>query len=115
GPKDTSPPKFVKSMPENGSINFNFDKIIIQFDEYIKLNNINQKLIVSPPMKTKPIITIKRKGILIKLKSKELEQNTTYTLNFNDAIADNNENNSLNSFVFAFSTGDKIDSLYCAG
>ena len=66
-------------------------------------------------MKTKPIITIKRKGILIKLKSKELEQNTTYTLNFNDAIADNNENNSLNSFVFAFSTGDKIDSLYCAG
>lgn len=115
GPKDTSPPKFVKSEPQNGSTNFNSDKILIQFDEYIRLNNLNQKLIVSPPMPTKPVVTIKRKGVLIKLKSNELEENTTYTLNFNDAIADNNENNVLNSFVFAFSTGDKIDSLLCGG
>lgn len=115
GPKDTTPPKFVKSEPQNGSTNFNSDKIIVQFDEYIRLNNVNQKLIVSPPLQTKPVVTIKRKGILIKLKPSELEEKTTYTLNFNDAIADNNENNTLNSFVFAFSTGDKIDSLLCGG
>ena len=61
GPKDTSPPKFVKSEPQNGSTNFNSDKILIQFDEYIRLNNVHQKLIVSPPMPTKPVVTIKKK------------------------------------------------------
>lgn len=115
GPKDTKPPKFIKSTPQNGSIKFNFNKIYIQFDEYIRLNNLSQKLIISPPIKTKPDIRIKNKGILIKLKPEELNENTTYSLNFNDAIADNNENNSLNSFVFAFSTGQEIDSLSCSG
>lgn len=115
GPKDTKPPVMEKSTPENGSVNFSEDKIYIEFDEYVILNNLNQKLIISPPIEESPNIVIKGKGIKISLNPKILLPNTTYSLNFNDAIADNNENNELNSFVYAFSTGDIIDSLMFSG
>ncbi len=115
GPKDTKPPVMVKSTPRNASVNFNEKTIFIQFDEYVKLNSLNQKLIVSPPIEESPVILLKGKGIKISLNPTQLQPNTTYSFNFNDAIADNNENNSLNSFVYAFSTGDQIDSLSFSG
>lgn len=115
GPKDITPPKLVESTPPNGSTNFTEEIIYVKFDEYVKLNSLNQKLIVSPPIEEEPDITIKGKGVKIVLDPSKLERNTTYSLNFNDAIADNNENNSLNSFVYAFSTGDQIDSLSFSG
>jgi len=115
GPKDTTPPVMVESVPVNGSVNFNENAIYIKFDEYIKLNNLNQKLVISPPIEDEPDVTIKGKGIKISLNPDILEPNTTYSLNFNDAIADNNENNALNSFVYAFSTGETIDSLSFSG
>ncbi len=115
GPRDTKPPVMVKSSPVNGSVNFNNKTIYIQFDEYIKLNSLSQKLIVSPPVEEAPEIVIKGKGIKISLNPELLQPNTTYSFNFNDAIADNNENNALNSFVYAFSTGETIDSLSFSG
>ncbi|MDR2010664.1 MAG: Ig-like domain-containing protein [Bacteroidales bacterium] len=115
GPKDVTPPKMVESTPAPGSTNFNQKTIQIKFDEFIKLNNINQKLIVSPPIEETPVVLLTGKGLKINLKPELLEPNTTYILNFNDAIADNNENNALNSFIYAFSTGDFIDSLSFSG
>ncbi len=115
GPKDTKPPVMKKSTPDNGSVNFAESKIYIEFDEYVKLNSLSQKLIISPPIEEDPNIVIKGKGIKISLNPEKLQPNTTYSFNFNDAIADNNENNSLNSFVYAFSTGEIIDSLMFSG
>lgn len=115
GPVDKDPPVIISMEPDNGSTNFSESIIRVYFDEYIRLNNINQKLIISPPIETKPDISIRGKSIQIKLKTEELEANTTYCLNFNDAIADNNENNALHSFIYAFSTGDYIDSLTVSG
>ncbi|MDD3741818.1 MAG: Ig-like domain-containing protein, partial [Bacteroidales bacterium] len=115
GPKDTKPPVMEKSTPENGSVNFAEEKIYIEFDEYVKLNSLNQKLIISPPIDKEPNIVIKGKGIKISLDPEILLPNTTYSFNFNDAIADNNENNALHSFVYAFSTGEFIDSLSFSG
>lgn len=115
GPKDSTPPVIEKSTPANGSVNFIADRVYIEFDEFIKLNSLTQKLIISPPIEPAPDILIKGKGIMIKLDKANLQANTTYSFNFNDAIADNNENNSLHSFVYAFSTGNTIDSLSFAG
>ncbi len=115
GPVDTDPPVILGMHPENASVNFSESEIIVNFDEYIRLNNLNQKLIISPPMETKPDISIRGKSLRIRIKPEELEPNTTYCLNFNDAIADNNENNALHSFIYAFSTGDYIDSLTVSG
>lgn len=115
GPADSTPPVMKKSDPENGSVNFKEKVIYIQFDEYVKFNSLSQKLIISPPIEDAPNIVIKGKGVKISLKPNLLQPNTTYCFNFNDAIADNNENNALNSFVYAFSTGDLIDSLSFSG
>ena len=98
GPKDITPPIMLEATPPNGSVNFASKSIYIRFDEYVKLNNLNQKLIVSPPIEKNPDVIIKGKGIKITLNPEQLEPNTTYCLNFNDAIADNNENNALHSF-----------------
>lgn len=119
GTKDVTPPEAKVCSPENGSTNFSSKHkskyIIVKFNEYIKLNDVSSKLIVSPPMEEKPTAVVSGKKLKIKLNTTQLKPNTTYCLNFNDAIADINENNALNSFVYAFSTGPEIDSLQFAG
>ncbi len=113
GPKDETPPRIKKSVPENLSVNFSSRNIEIEFDEYIKFNDISQ-LITSPPMKEKPEIKLKGKGLQIKL-NEELQDNTTYTINFGNAIVDNNESNAIENFQYVFSTGPDLDSLSLAG
>ncbi len=114
GDKDTIPPAVRKSTPPNFSTGFASDEIEVVFDEFIQLKDVNQKLIVSPPMEKKPDVRLRGKGILIRLDEDLLPQ-TTYTLNFNDAISDNNEGNPLEGFEYVFSTGDELDSLSLAG
>ncbi len=114
GPKDTQAPVVISSYPKNESVNFNDKKIKIDFDEYIKLKNLNKNLIISPPLNKKPDVKIKNKSLIISIKD-SLQKNTTYTFNFNDAIVDINEGNPKSNFKFVFSTGNIIDSLKISG
>ena len=114
GPKDKEPPVIVKSEPLNGSKNFTGKKIVITFDEYITLDNINEKFMVSPPMKNKPVIMVRGKNVVITY-DEELRDSTTYTFYFQDAVRDLNEGNPINNYQFVFSTGPIIDSLSVTG
>jgi len=117
GDQDTLPPVMLRSNPENHSINFNEKVIKIQFDEYIKLKNITQQLIISPPMETAPDISpmgSPKKELTIKIID-TLKPNTTYSFNFGESITDNNEGNALKQFKYIFSTGSYIDSLKVHG
>lgn len=115
GERDRNPPRVKKSIPENYSIHFEGDKIEIDFDEFFRLKELDQKFVVSPPLEEKPEILPKGKTLVIDLKNNELRENTTYTLNFSDAIVDNNEGNPIENFEFVFSTGNTIDSLSVTG
>ncbi|MTG97531.1 hypothetical protein GJV76_05180 [Myroides sp. BIT-d1] len=117
GPQDTIPPVVLKSTPKNFTTNFKGDLITIDFDEFIKVNKLNQNLIISPPMENDPEVTPMgnaKRVITIKLRD-TLKENTTYSFNFGDAIVDNNEGNILKQFKYIFSTGDFIDSLKLSG
>ena len=114
GPKDDIPPKVVEAVPENQSINFIGKKIEITFDEYITLENASQNVMISPPLSEKPDIKLKNKTVVIKFKE-DLASNTTYTINFGEAIKDLHEGNQFKDYVYSFSTGDHIDTLGIAG
>ncbi|MEZ7506759.1 Ig-like domain-containing protein [Flavobacterium sp. Arc2] len=116
GLKDTIAPTLKASFPKNYSTNFKGDEIKLVFDEYIKLKNLNKQLIISPPMKQELLIlpTSASKYLTIKIKD-TLQANTTYSFNFGQSIADNNEGNAYNQFKYIFSTGDYIDSLAIGG
>ncbi len=114
GPKDLNPPEIVKSNPVNGVTNFKGDKIVITFNEYVVLDKINEKFMVSPPMKKKPQISLKRKNVIIEY-DEELKDSTTYTFYFQDAIRDLNESNPIDNYQFVFSTGPVVDSLSVTG
>lgn len=116
GPQDSLPPIILSSSPENFSTHFNAKTIQINFDEYIKLNKVNQQLIISPPMETQPeIIPMGYPSKFIKIKIFDtLKPNTTYSFNFGESIQDNNEGNPYTGFKYVFSTGDYIDSLKLA-
>jgi uncharacterized protein (DUF2141 family) len=117
GPKDTTPPVLLKTVPENGSVNFEGNKIKLFFDEYIKLVDVQNQLIVSPPLKYLPDITPQggpAKYVEIKIKD-TLRENTTYTFNFGQSVQDNNEGNPSSFLTYVFSTGDYIDSLELLG
>lgn len=117
GPKDVTPPKLVKTEPENLTKNFKGNRIKLTFDEYIKLKDVQEQLIISPPLKYQP--EIKPQGSAsktIELVFKDtLRENTTYTINFGQSVVDHNEGNPYNLLTFVFSTGDVIDSLTLTG
>jgi hypothetical protein len=117
GDKDTIAPKIVSSYPENFSTNFKGNEIKINFDELIKVKNINKQLIISPPMKKQPVIVPQgsaSKFISIKILD-TLQDNTTYSFNFGQSITDNNEGNPYSQFKYVFSTGSYVDSLTVVG
>lgn len=114
GAKDETPPRIVKSVPAENSLSFLGDEVVIFFDELIKVTDVFQKLMVSPPVNEQPRVTTNGKRLIIKFQE-ELQPNTTYTLDFADAISDNNEGNVLENFRFSFSTGEVIDSLKISG
>jgi uncharacterized protein (DUF2141 family) len=117
GAKDTIPPYIISSSPENMTTSFKGSEIKINFNEYIKIKDVNKQLIISPPMEYPPDITpmgSASKFINIKIKD-TLKENTTYSFNFGQSITDNNEGNPYSQFKFIFSTGTYIDSLALKG
>lgn len=109
GPKDTLPPVLVEAIPKDSALNFNANRINLTFDEYVQLdNNLNEQLIVSPNPTSTPVIEAKLRTVSIKLKD-SLKPNTTYSIDFGNALKDINENNPLRGFTYVFSTGDKLD------
>lgn len=114
GPKDTEPPKILKMTPKNLTVNFTTPKIVIEFDEYFKIQNEFKEFSVSPEMEKPPVLKPKGKRLEISLQD-TLEKNTTYTLNFGKAIVDVNEGNVLKNFTYVFSTGPQLDSLSIKG
>jgi uncharacterized protein (DUF2141 family) len=117
GPKDELAPLFVTSNPPYKTINFSSKEVRLQFNEFIKLKDLNKQLIVSPPLKNPLLVT--PQGTASKFLKIEildtLAANTTYIFNFGNAIEDNNENNKLENFKYIFSTGSYIDSLETSG
>ena len=111
---DETPPKVLGALPADNSTNVNTRKISIFFDEYIKLENAQEKVVVSPPQMEMPEIKTAGKQIKVELKD-SLKPNTTYTIDFSDAISDNNEGNPMGNYTYSFSTGDTIDTLEVSG
>jgi hypothetical protein len=114
GPKDTAPPEFVKSEPPMHCRNFHEEKIKITFNEFIQLKELNNQVIISPPMTIQPEFKLKGKSLLIEIKD-QLKENTTYNIFFGSAIVDLTEGNPFENFQFIFSTGNVIDSLSIDG
>ena len=113
GPKDTKPPQIVKELSTpNLQTNFKKQPIILTFDEWVKLEDVFNQVVVSPPLNERPEVILKGKKLFIKLADDEvLRENATYTINFGDAIKDITEGNAAKSLRFVFSTGPVIDSL----
>lgn len=110
GARDITPPVVLSSYPDSAARNVKTNEIVLTFNEYIVLKNLNNQLLVSPPLE-KPIThTIKGKKLIIKL-NQELRANTTYQFNFGESITDNNEGNVLAGYSLVFSTGPELDSL----
>lgn len=114
GPKDTTPPVVVNEVPVSFTKNFNKKRVEVYFNEFVQLKDINEKFVISPPMKKNPKVSLRGKYILVSLPD-SLKENTTYSLDFADAIVDNNEGNPLGYYRYVFSTGDIIDTLELSG
>ena len=118
GPVDSIPPVLINASPKINSTNFDSKEIRLTFDEFVKLDNVDEQLIISPPInkssyEVKPLNGVTKKVFLEFIDS--LETETTYSINFGNSIKDNNEGNPLTFFSYTFSTGETIDSLYVRG
>ncbi len=114
GAYDETPPRFIRSTPSVGELNVKRKKLTLEFDEFIKLEKASEKVVISPPQVQMPEISAAGKKIHINLLD-TLKANTTYTVDFSDAIVDNNEGNPLGNFTYSFSTGEVIDTMEVRG
>jgi len=114
GPKDTISPVLLKTVPELRSTNFKDKDVRFTFNEYLLPDEIRENLVISPPIKKKPIIKMKGKTLIVEF-PEELKENTTYSLDFKNSIVDNNEKNPIKDFRYSFSTGPVFDSLRISG
>lgn len=115
GPADETPPAIIENeSTPNEQTNFTLDEIVITFDEWVSLKDVYSQIVISPPMPVNPEIKQKGKSVIIEL-PETLRENTTYTINFGNAIADLNEGNILENYVYVFSTGPVLDSLQLRG
>lgn len=114
GPKDTLPPRVVMMTPSFNSTNLNPSRIIIGFDEYVQLKDLQKEFFTSPFMEVKPNVTMKNRTVIIDV-TPPLDSATTYVFNLGSSVADNNEGNPLHGLKYTFSTGSHIDSMYMSG
>ena len=114
GPRDELPPVYVRSNPAMGQLNFNGNKITVDFDENIQLDDAMNKIVVSPAQRNTPAISSNGRRVTIELRD-TIMPNTTYTIDFADAVKDLNEGNVLDGFAMDFATGDTIDTLRISG
>jgi len=114
GEKDIVAPTAIAYTPDSNAINFSATEIVIVFDEYVQLNDVFNQIIISPPLDETPAFKLKGKTLTIKLNA-TLKPETTYTINFGQAIKDNTEGNILENFTYVFSTGSFIDSMQVSG
>jgi hypothetical protein len=114
GLKDELPPKVLSITPANESVLFSAKKIVFNFDEYVQISNAASQIVISPPLEEKPEIVVAGKSVQLFIREKLLPQ-TTYSINFGNAIKDVHEGNILSNFVYSFSTGSYIDSFIVSG
>ena len=114
GPYDETPPLFLGSTPEPFALGVKNKRVTLEFDEFIKIEKAAEKVVISPPQITPPTIKTSGKKIVVELDD-SLKANTTYSIDFSDAIVDYNEGNPLGNFAFLFSTGERIDTLAVSG
>lgn len=115
GPKDTTPPLLVDAEPPNGSIHFAGDRIILRFDERVKLDRVRERLLVSPPLDKAPDVSVVRGKEVQILLNAPLRPNATYTFNIGEAVVDLGEGNPAAGLTYVVSTGGHVDSLLVEG
>ncbi len=117
GPRDETPPKVIADeSTANFQTNFAEERIELTMDEWVKLEDPLNQVLISPPLEKRPDIRLRKKSVLLSFNEEEvLRENATYSINFGEAIQDITESNPLKNYSFVFATGDIIDSLMIKG
>lgn len=114
GPKDSIPPVVLRTVPLNNALNYKKKEIQVFFDENISLEKVNENVVISPPQKTQPIVKANARVLTVSIQD-DLQDSTTYSILFGNAIVDLNEKNPLPNYTFSFATGPEIDTLQVSG
>ncbi|RYZ31122.1 MAG: hypothetical protein EOO10_00265 [Chitinophagaceae bacterium] len=115
GPRDSLPPRLLNATPKDSTLNFRGDRIVFNFDEYIDdPQDISNNILFTPLFEINPEISVRSRTVTVRFRD-SLEANTTYILNFGNALRDINESNVIKNFVYTFSTGPALDSLTFSG
>lgn len=114
GSSDKTPPRIIKSTPVNYQKNFEGDRFQMTFDEFVTIKDLNNELIISPPLKERPVSKLRGKTFILEINN-ELRDSITYTFNFGNAIVDFTEGNPLANLEFVVTTGDELDTLCLTG
>jgi hypothetical protein len=116
GPADTRAPRLdstAYSTPDR-SVNFRYDELILTFDEWVKLNDPANQIVVSPLMKKQPEVKIRHRSVVVRFQE-PLRPDLTYTVDFGKAVQDITQGNTVENLRRVFTPGPKLDSASVEG
>jgi hypothetical protein len=114
GPRDSLPPVLLEALPKDSVTNFTGNKITLNFNEFVEIQNAFENVLVSPTPNNVPTITSRFRTVTVRIKD-TLEPNTTYSINFGNGLKDINEGNAATNFTYVFSTGSHLDTNAVSG
>lgn len=115
GKKDTTPPKLLSMTPKDSLRNQKVSKIVLHFDKFVEINDLQKNLDLSPQLDIQPSVVAIGKRVEIRIVDSLLKPNTTYRISLGNAITDNREKTPYGNFRYTFTTGDYFDSLQLQG
>ncbi|MFD1467983.1 Ig-like domain-containing protein [Hymenobacter caeli] len=111
GPRDVTPPRRISSVPDSAARNVKLRSVRMVFSEYVQLKDVSKNLLITPQLPAdNPYKTREDRNTIILLFDKPLEENTTYSFNFRNAVVDITESLPAKNAQLSFSTGAVLDS-----
>jgi hypothetical protein len=115
GPRDEDPPLLIESLPKDQSVNTKPERIVLTFDEFVGLDNPGKGVVITPKVNKDLVEFTALKNSITVLLKQDLEDSTTYVLDFQKSVVDISERNPAENLRLVFSTGSQIDSLNISG
>ncbi len=108
GEPDRTGPVIAKTQPEDGTVNFDDNTIVFEFENWVDRSSFEQAFSIQPELDIDYEISWSRRTATVELLT-DLPDTTTIIFNLNTDLTDMNNNPLQNSFNLAVSTGPEID------
>ncbi|MCH7639139.1 MAG: Ig-like domain-containing protein [Bacteroidetes bacterium] len=114
GPVDSTPPRLLSSVPANGDVRVEAERVVLEFSEQLDESSASRAVAVAPTLDSPPQIRVRGRRLEIAFPD-SLRPQTTYVISLSTELKDEHGVALQRPITMAFATGDVLDRGRIAG